>query len=159
MRAVRFDRTRSVMLWPALRSAVLVVVVGSASLHSAPATADAPDWGDVRAVETVTALTQDEKGDVRETTIWLVMVDGQAYIRTSNRSGWGKDVARNPAIALRVEGVDYPVTATFVGDPDERERVAARFREKYGFEDAFIGILRGSNPPIMRLDARNAEDS
>lgn len=136
------------------RFSSLGVVCVFALLATTSAFAEVPNWGDVSAVETVTVTTETEEGEPHETTIWLVMVDGNGYIRTSKRSGWGKNVRRNPLITLRVEGTDFPVSVTFVEDEDEYDRVKARFREKYGFEDAFIGILRGANPPIMRLDSR-----
>ena len=35
-----------------------------------------------------------------------------------------------------------------------RSRVVAAFREKYGFSDAMISVIRGSNPRIMALAER-----
>ena len=63
---------------------------------------------------------------------------------------------RNPAISVRVEGNDWHVLATVVEDEAERDRASEGFREKYGIEDAVIGIFRGFNPRIMRLDSRTA---
>ena len=139
-----------------LRNAVATCALGVAFFAVVPAAlADGPAVGDVSTVEEIVVITEDDAGEAVETTIWLVMVDGNAYIRTSRRSGWGANVTRNPAITVRVEGTDFPVAVTFVEDAPERDRVTARFREKYGFQDAMIGIVRGSNPPIMRLDTRS----
>jgi hypothetical protein len=138
-----------------LRNAVATCAFGFASLAVVPAAlADAPVIEELNTVEEIVVITEDDAGEAVETTIWLVMVDGNAYIRTSGRSGWGANVKRNPAITVRVETTDFPVRVTFVEDASERDRVTARFREKYGFQDAMIGIVRGSNPPIMRLDTR-----
>ncbi len=132
---------------------LLLALVVSSALPAVSA-AQPPAWGDVTGVENISVQTEDEDGAVRETTIWLVVVDGLAYIRTSAGSRWGRNVVRTPQIALRVEGDEYPVTAHFVEDEKLRTRIAARFREKYGWFDAMIGVLRGSNPPIMRVDTR-----
>ncbi len=134
----------------------LLILLVSSSLPRAAA-AKAPAWGDVSGVERISVRTEDEDGQVRDTTIWLVMVDGLAYIRTSTGSRWGRNVARTPQIVLRVEGESYPVTAQFVEDEQLRRRITARFREKYGWFDAMISLLRGSNPPIMRVEPRGDE--
>ena len=119
----------------------------------APA-AGALDWAVLADVDEVEVVTRDEDGETRVTTIWLVVVDGHGYIRTRRGSTWGGNVQRDPAIGLRVDGADHPVRATVVEDAPIRERVVAAFREKYGWFDGFIDVFRGSNPLIMRLDAR-----
>lgn len=139
-----------------LRSSRIVLVCAALACASIAA-ADVPDWGDVSALETVTVVTETQEGEAHESTIWLVMVDGKGYIRTTERSGWGKNIRRNSTITIRVAGVDHPVSVTFVDDTAEFDRVDARFREKYGFRDALVGIVRGSNPPMMRLDAREGD--
>ena len=80
-------------------------------------------------------------------------VEGRGYIRTSRRTTWGKNVARDPDIALRIGDAEYPVRATFIVDEAERARIVAAFEEKYG-SNPILNFLRGSDPPIMRLDPR-----
>jgi hypothetical protein len=121
------------------------------------ASAEPPDWEAVADTETVEALTTDEDGDLRETTIWLIVVDGQGYIRTSHSTRWGKNVVRNPDIALRIGDSEYPVRASFVEDEALRERVVEALRQKYGWIDGFLRVFRGSSPHIIRLDARAEE--
>lgn len=107
-------------------------------------------WADLADVETVEVLTQDEDGESRETVIWLIVVDGEGYIRTGGTS-WGDNVARDPNIALRIEETEYRVQAEFVEDDALRETITAAFREKYGWSDAMISPIRGSRPRIMHL--------
>lgn len=116
--------------------------------------ASAPDWNAVAGVEEIFAITTNEDGSVRETTIWLVVVDGQGYIRTSRSTTWGKNVARDPDIVVRIEGTDHPVRVSFIEDERLREQVIRAFREKYGRIDGLLGIFRGTDPRIMRLDPR-----
>jgi hypothetical protein len=118
-----------------------------------PAAAAELDWAAVADVDTVHVLTTDEDGDARTTKIWLVVLDGHGYIRTSRRTTWGKNVQRDPDITLRIGDAEYPVHATFIVDEAERARVVAAFEAKYG-SNPILNFLRGSDPPIMRLEPR-----
>jgi hypothetical protein len=134
---------------------VAVTVALSGLLLAAPsALAAAPDWNAVADVEEIQVLTTNEDGTSRETTIWLAVVDGQGYIRTSGSTTWGDNVERDPDIRLRIEGQEYPLYATFVTDEALREQVVQTFRAKYGWIDGFLGFFRGREPRIMRLDPR-----
>jgi hypothetical protein len=134
----------------------LSLAVCAAILVMAPiaAGADGPDWDAVVAVEEVDVLTTNEDGSSRETIIWFTLLDGQAYIRTSESTTWGDNVERDPDIVLRIEEVEYPFHAAFITDEAEREKIVASFREKYGWFDGMLNIVRGSSPRIMRLDPR-----
>jgi hypothetical protein len=130
------------------------VLIALLALAASPALAAAPDWGAVAGVKEVKVLSTNEDGSPRETTVWLVVVDGQGYIRTSRSTRWGGNVERQPDISLRIEGTEYPLRAVFVTDAALRERVIAAFREKYGWIDGAMNFIRGSDPRIMRLDPR-----
>jgi hypothetical protein len=113
------------------------------------------DWNSVADLEEVLVLTTNEDGTPRETRIWLAVVDGQGYIRTSGWTRWGDNVERNPDIALRIGDAEHPLRASFVEDEALRARIVATFREKYGRFDGFLGVFRGSKPRIMQLDPRD----
>ena len=113
------------------------------------------DWNSVADVGQVRVLTTNQDGTPRETTIWLAVVDGQGYIRTSGWTKWGDNVERNPDIALRIGDTEHRLRASFVEDEALRARVVAGFREKYGRFDGFLDVFRGSKPRIMRLDPRD----
>jgi hypothetical protein len=138
-----------------VRAIHLVSFIAATSLLLAPAPAAAGDidWAAVADVETVHVLTTDEDGDARVTKIWLVVLDGVGYIRTSRRATWGRNVERDPDIALRIGDTDYPVRATFIVDAAERARIVAAFEEKYG-SNPVLNFIRGGDPPIMRLEPR-----
>ena len=118
------------------------------------ATAEGVDWDTYSDVETITAITNDEDGDVRETTIWIAVVDGAAYIRTGG-TRWGKNIVRDPKLVIRIEELEIPVAVDFVTDEEQREQIVAAFREKYGFSDALISPFRGGDPKIMHLTPRD----
>jgi hypothetical protein len=129
----------------------------SLGLFAAAATASGADinWDRFAQIEVVEVLSTNDDDSTRTTKVWLAVVDGQGYIRTGN-TGWGKNVVRDPEIVLRVGQEELPLRVHFVEDEGLRERVVRAFREKYGFEDKLISVVRGSNPKIMRLHSRLA---
>jgi hypothetical protein len=133
----------------------LVLFACAALGLAAGARAGAPDWSTVAQVEEIEAITADADGAPRETTVWLAVVDGQAYLRTSGGSTWGDNLERNPDLVVRIEGAEHPVRAVFIEDDALRGRVIETFREKYGVSDALVDVFRGSRPRIMRLDPRD----
>lgn len=134
------------------RPVPLAIVCVALSLPAA-AQSPRPDWDALADVETVEVLTLDADGDLRETTVWLAVVDGQGFLRTGSTT-WGENVVRDPEIGVRVDGVDYLLRADFIEDEGLRERVERAFREKYGWQDSFIGFFRGDEPLIMHLLSR-----
>jgi len=113
--------------------------------------AAAPDWTALAALDTVVVETVDEDGAARDTTVWLAVVDGVGYVRTSDTSGWGENAARTRELALEAGGARYPLGIELVEDDAERQRIADAFRAKYGWSDAMVSWMRGSRPKIMRL--------
>jgi len=69
----------------------------------------------------------------RKTTIWIVVDDGEAFIRTYRGPGsrWFRDVQANPAVALHVGGRRIPATAIPATDPDSIDRTSAGYTRKY----------------------------
>ena len=137
----------------ASRACVTTLFIALASVALATPPAAPPDWNAVAGVQEVEVLTQNEDGSAKETTVWLAVADGQGYIRTGNTSWW-KNVARDPNVTLRIDGVAHPLRIELVSDPATRARVEAVMREKYGASDRIIGWFRGSDPHIMHLVAR-----
>ncbi|MDX1650353.1 MAG: DUF2255 family protein [Myxococcota bacterium] len=118
--------------------------------------ADDVAWSRHADEETVTVVTTTEEGEPRETTVWLVVVDGRGFLRTGG-TRWGGDVERDPDVALRVGGETLPLTVAFVEDEALRERVTRAFRAKYGWTDAVIGLFRWGRPKILELRPRDAQ--
>lgn len=130
-----------------------------------PAT-DYPDWDSVSDVEVIELVTRDEDGDLRETKVWFVLLDGEPYLRTS-RSRWLDNLRRDPALGLRIAGVPYRARAFEVTTPELIERVDAASREKYGWQESLIHFFRMRPPDILKIvpeegaparDAPAAED-
>ena len=114
---------------------------------------DAIEWDRHSEERRVTVITTNEDGSTRETTAWLVVVDGRGYIRTG-KTRWGGNIERNPEVTLRIGETELPLRVEFATDETEREAVTAAFRAKYGFWDWILDPLRGGKPKIMRLTPR-----
>ena len=118
-------------------------------LVAAPAAA--ADWSGWAEIENIEVITAQAEGAELTTTIWIVVLDGTAYIRTSQGSGWGDAVEKAEAIGLRGGDDLRTVSPTAISDAAARERIEAVFREKYGFQDAMISLFRG-DPRIWSVD-------
>jgi hypothetical protein len=135
-----------------MRKKSMIAVTLSAALVLAGAAQGAPfDWTRFADTETIEIVTTDEDGDQRLTTVWIVVVDWQAYIRTSGTTRWGDNVEREGALELREVGGHRPLRAEKVLSEAEIERVVAAFREKYGRTDAVMEFLRFGGRRVFRL--------
>lgn len=115
--------------------------------------AQEPDWNALSETETVEVLTEDEDGSPRVTTVWLLVQDGEAFLRTG-RTSWGSNIVRDGKLTLRVGENEYPLRVEFEEDDARRERIKQGFRDKYGWFDGLIGWVRGAHPKHMRLVSR-----
>jgi len=142
-----------------VRNLALVLALSCALATLAlPARASAPvDWNAVAGVQTIEVVTVDPDGSPRETTVWLAVRDGQGYIRSSG-TRWLANLERDPDLLVRIGGDEYPLRAVRVSDSETSEAVIAVFREKYGFTDALLGLVRGllGTPTILRLEPRTS---
>lgn len=136
----------------------LAAVAFAASLGiGAPASAASPppDWEQVADVGTIQIRTTDENGTVRERTIWLIVLEGQGYVRAGGASGWDSNIDAVPEVEVQIDDVWYELLATRIPEGETYDAVKAAMRAKYGLSDAIIGIFRnvGGTPRILRLDA------
>jgi hypothetical protein len=141
------------MLAPRVLAALSPLFLLGALLAPAPASGDAPDWSAAAAADTVEIITKNQDGSARETTIWIVVVDGQGYIRTGS-TRWEANIERDPAVALRIGTSEYPVRAEFIEEEALRVRILQAFHDKYGFSDTMASLFHAGHPKLMRLVAR-----
>ncbi len=139
-------------------SRVRVVLLGLAvgiTLLVAPDRGGAIDWSAAGAEQVVQIVTRNEDGSLRETSVWLVVVDGQGYVRTGGTRWWG-NIERDPDVVLRVAGADQPLRAELVSDAEVIAKVVAAFRTKYGFSDRMAELVRFGDRHIMRFVPRGS---
>ena len=119
---------------------------------AAPAAAD-ESWTPFAETEVVHIVTQDDGGAERDTKVWLVVVDGAAFVRT-NDSRWLANIRRGSAVALKLDSTPRAVTALEESDAATRERVEAAFLAKYGLRQRVLSALRMREPSVLRLTPR-----
>ena len=108
------------------------------------------DWAPFGEANVVRIVTQDEDGDERDTPVWIVVVDGAAYVRT-NASHWLANIRRGSSVALRLDSTTRPVSAEEVADPAVVASVEAAYKAKYGFVQRVMSFFRVREPTVLRL--------
>jgi hypothetical protein len=105
-----------------------------------------------RDVDTLDFLTVDPEDGEHWSPVWLVVVDGQVYIRLGSRAaGRIEGNATAPYIGIKIAGQQFDkVRADPV--PEMAERVAAAMADKY-WSDVFVRFF--SHPLTMRLVVEN----
>jgi hypothetical protein len=126
--------------------AVLVLALALASV----AHAVAPEWNDLADLQTVEVISTNEDGGQRLTTVWIVVLEHQAYLRTGGTT-WGDNVEREGTLRLRVPRGEYTLRAEKVLSPSEIASVEAAFAEKYGRADWWSGFVRFGETRVFRL--------
>jgi hypothetical protein len=124
-------------------------------LPAATASAEYPDWQSLADVKLIDVVTRDPDGDLRETRVWFVLVEGVAYLRT-NRSRWLDNLRRDPDLVLRIDGRDYEARAEEVSGDAIVEKVDRASAEKYGWQERMIHPFRMARPDILRILPRDA---
>jgi len=116
--------------------------------------AAAMDWRPFEEESVIEIITEDEDGDERETSVWVVVVDGSGYVRTNN-SRWLENIRRDPEVQLRVRSYEYLMRAEEIEDPALEERIEEAFKEKYGLLQRTMSVFRFSEPTVLKLHPRD----
>jgi hypothetical protein len=94
-------------------------------------------------------------GGVRSTHVWFVEPDGELWIEAGTpQNGWYLDVQQSPELRFDAEGRSVRCTARAIEDPGAHDRLRSLLREKYGFRDAWVGLLvEPSGSIALRLES------
>jgi hypothetical protein len=86
-----------------------------------------------QAVE-VEARTPRQDGSISSRPIWVVVVDGEPYVRSyrADRGAWYRRARRDGRLGLAVEDAELDLAAEPVDDEDVNRRVSQAYRAKYG---------------------------
>jgi hypothetical protein len=105
--------------------------------------------------EEVDIETQAPSGPVHRATIWIVVDDGSAYVRSVRGPAgrWYRELLANPAGAVHVDRRRLPITAIPAADPDSVERVSAALRRKYKGVQGLASMLKSATfETTLRLE-------
>ena len=86
---------------------------------------------------------------VHRTTIWVVVADGEAYVRSEygKKGRWYREPMANPDAVLHAAGEAIPVRAVRADDPESVARASAGYRAKYGDSSALALMVRDEIAP------------
>ncbi len=107
--------------------------------------------------EVVVLRAQDDAGAAQETRLWVVDVDGAAYLRTGNpQTAWLLRVRAQPEVEVTRGAATASFRAVPLDDPALRDRVNAAVAEKYGISEAALRatFLVPERATPVRLDPR-----
>jgi hypothetical protein len=104
--------------------------------------------------EIVVLLTREADGSTVETRLWVVEDGGHTWLRSGQPgSGWLQRIEADPRVEVTRDGATAHYTAVPVRDPEARDRIHALIRERYGWADGFVSMIRdGSLSVAVRLD-------
>jgi hypothetical protein len=138
-----------------MRSARALLALASLTLASHALGQQPFDWTPAREESVIEVLTADADGDLRETPVWIVVVEGAGFVRT-NESKWLANIRRGSPVRLRVRNVESAMVASEVADAALRARVEAAFKDKYGMMQRVMSWFRMREPVVLRLDPRTS---
>ena len=137
-----------------MRFAVTAALAGALAFAAAsPARAA---WSEYRDEQEILAIVHGEDGAPREVTIWLVVLDDHAFIRTRNTS-WKADLERDAKAALKIRDREIPIRLIPVRDPALFDRVNEAYTAKYGVTPhVFLAVMRPFLGPwnVFRVEER-----
>jgi hypothetical protein len=115
---------------------------------------DTDDLARLAAAKEVEIETQSPDGPAHRTTIWIVVDDGEAFVRSYQGASarWYREAVANPAIAIHVDGSRLTGTAIAATDPDSIERTSAGFRAKYRADPATTSMIERYHETTLRLE-------
>jgi hypothetical protein len=128
--------------------AAVLCILGGEAAHAAAWQPQA--WS---AEDTVELRTQARGEEPHWFPVWLVVIDGQVYVRLGSRAT--ERVESNttkPILAVRVAGEEFPAVRG-VPAPEMAEKVNAAMADKYWSD---IGIRLFSHPLTLRLEPGDA---
>ena len=105
--------------------------------------------------EEIDIETQSATGRTHRTTIWVVVVDNNVYVRSvRGRAGrWYREITANPQGAIYIDGRRIPVRAIPVSDPATIARVSNAYLQKYRNSPFANSIVREETlPTTLQLE-------
>lgn len=104
--------------------------------------------------EVAVLRTRDATGAPHDTKLWIVDVDGAAWVRVARpERQWFQRLRAEPEIELVRDGAE-PRRMRATPDPtlETKARLDRAFREKYGLVDWWYGVVLRRNPVPVKLE-------
>lgn len=110
--------------------------------------------------EVVTLTTWDAEGEPHETQLWIVELEGVAYLRAGSRNArWLERARAHPRVELLRGGSRIAYRALPVDDPASRQAVNQAMARKYaGPNRAWAWLYQGHDAIPVRLEPLGAAE-
>jgi hypothetical protein len=119
---------------------LMTAIAAGACANAGTRTIDHWDPGAFRDLDTLQFKTVGKDEGEHWSTVWLVVLDGQVYVRLGSRAaGRMRGNTTAPSVALRIGGREYPRVRA-EDAPDMAPRVAAAMADKY-WSDVFVRFV------------------
>lgn len=107
--------------------------------------------------EVVTLVTQDAEGEMHETPLWVVDVEGVPWLRAGNPdAAWVEQLRDAPTVEVVRGDRTTHYEAEFVADAPTREHINELMNQKYGASDSLVGLFTGRSQSLpIRLNRRD----
>jgi hypothetical protein len=101
------------------------------------------DLAAMAAAEEVDIETRAATGETHRTIIWIVVRDGEVYIRSyrGDRGRWYREATADPEVAIHVDGRRVAARAVAATDPASVAACSAGLAEKYEGDPATPAML------------------
>ena len=101
--------------------------------------------------EVIVLHTTTGAGESRHTRLWVIDYDGFAWINGGGRGGWYGRLVDDPNVEMTRSGRTMRYRAVPV--PEFRGKMHALLREKYGFADWWVRLLKDPSATVpIRLE-------
>jgi hypothetical protein len=111
--------------------------------------------------EVVRLITTDENGNEFETGLWIIELEGVAYLRAESKdAAWIKRIRERPDVQLDRTGRRADYRAIPIGDDHTRDSVSRAMAVKYGQLDRAVALFRDYSHSLpVRLQVRSPEQT
>ena len=113
-------------------------------------------WLALESQEVALLRTTSPTGSTRETRVWVAREGALLWVEAATPERvWYRDILRDPNIELDLEGGPRPFLAEPFPGPEGHAKIRSLLRQKYGWADAWVGLLQDTSASIaVRLAAR-----
>ena len=106
-------------------------------------------WHALESQEVAVLTTRTADGTARTTRVWVARREGALWIEAATpERAWYVDVLRDPRLQLQIEGRTVEARAAPVPGEDGHREIRRLLREKYGWADAWVGLLQDTSRSV-----------
>jgi hypothetical protein len=116
-------------------------------------------WFALESAEVAVLHARGADGGIERTRVWVAEAGGFLWIEAATpERGWYRALLHDPRVDLERSGRVEPHLARPMPGPEAHARIRTLLREKYGWADAWVGLLQDTSRSVaVRLKPMTAE--